>query len=155
MSYRYSELLLLLPALSVVITIVMIVFILLRLCHVHYSLGVQIQRNRDTIIYSPEDARYFDISRIPDRMENGKISRMTIWADANKIVPLINTTKLIISMMKVKSTNYVWCKGTKWNLSSRKMAWFWDYNLLMTLQHLNRGFLYHLFHERNMITYSL
>jgi len=56
----------------------MIVFILLRLCHVHYSLGVQIQRNRDTIIYSPEDARYFDISRIPDRMENGKISRMTV-----------------------------------------------------------------------------
>ena len=66
------------PALSVVITILMIVFILLRLCHVHYSLGVEIQRNRDTMIYSRDDAIYFDISRIPDRTESGKLSRMTV-----------------------------------------------------------------------------
>ena len=78
MSYRYSELLLLLPALSVVITILIIVFILLRLCNVHYYLGVEIQRNRETIIYSPEDARYFDISRIHDRTENGQLRRMTV-----------------------------------------------------------------------------
>ena len=146
MSFRYSELFLLMPGLSVVITILLIVFILLRLCRMHYCEGVEIQRHRDTMIYSREDARYFDICRVADRMENmfrtttvWRQLRTTVWSYVNKISPPLLTNKLIIPMMKVKITHCV-CdvKAKKWKLSSRNMAWFWDYNFVMTLQHLNR-----------------
>ena len=120
MSFRYSELFLLMPGLSVVITILLIVFILLRLCRMHYCEGVEIQRHRDTMIYSREDARYFDICRVADRMENmfrtttvWRQLRTTVWSYVNKIAPLLRTNKLIIPMMKVKITHCVWCEGKK------------------------------------------
>ena len=108
MAYRYSELLLLLPALSVGITIIMIAFILLRLCRFEYCQRVEIQRHRGSIIYSREVARSFDISRVPDRMENIKLGRMSVWADVHKTVFLLNTKKLIIPMVtKVKISHCV------------------------------------------------
>ena len=120
MSFRYSELFLLMPGLSVVITILLIVFILLRLCRMHYCEGVEIQRHRDTMIYSREAARYFDICRVADRMENmfrtttvWRQLRTTVWSYVNKIAPLLRTNKLIIPMMKVKIPHCVWCKIKK------------------------------------------
>ena len=120
MSFRYSELFLLVPGLSVVITILLIVFILLRLCRMHYCEGVEIQRHRDTMIYSREDARYFDICRVADRMENmfrtttvWRQLRTTVWSYVNKIAPQLRTNKLINPMMKVKITHCVWCEGKK------------------------------------------
>ena len=120
MSFRYSELFLLMPGLSVVITILLIVFIILRLCRMQYCEGVEIQRHRDTMIYSREDARYFDICRVADRIESmfrtttvWRQLRTTVWSYVNKIAPLLRTNKLIIPMVKVKITHCVWCKGKK------------------------------------------
>ena len=119
-SFRYSELFLLMPGLSVVITILLITFILLRMCRMHYCEGVEIQRHRDTMIYFREDERYFDICRVADRMENmfrtttvWRQLRTTVWSYVNKIAPLLLTYKLIIPMMKVKITHCVWCEGKK------------------------------------------
>ena len=129
MSFRYSELFLLMPGLSVVITILLIVFILLRLCRMHYCEGVEIQRHRDTMIYSREDARYFDICRVADRMENmfrtttvWRQLRKAVWSYVNKNAPLLRTNKLIIPMMKVKITHCVWCEGKK-NESYHLQTW--------------------------------
>ena len=94
MSFRYSELFLLVPGLSVVITILLIVFILIRLCRMHYCEGVEIQRHRDTMIYSREDARYFDICRVADRMDVSNDDSLTTVENDSLILRKQNCTPI-------------------------------------------------------------
>ena len=114
MSFRYSELFLLMPGLSVVITILVIVFILLRLCRMQYCEGVEIQRHRDTMIYSREDARYFNIYRVADKMES-MFRTTTVWRQlgttvgsyVNKIVWRHNCVTTVWRQLRTTVWSYV------------------------------------------------
>ena len=60
----------------------------------HYCEGVEIQRHRDTMIYSREDARYFDICRVADRMDVSNDDSLTTVENDSLILRKQNFTPI-------------------------------------------------------------